>query len=305
MKGLKRCIHWAGWLLVAVSLYYVATRLGSEWQSIHQWRPGGRELAILVGACFGYALACVFLGLGWQRILHGLGAPALPLYQIQVIYAQSQLGKYLPGNIIHVVGRQLLGRRQGIPHGILAASTLYEFAGLGVASLVLALPLVIDTGMLHLKNFQPWPLVGVGVIAAISGWIVQHQIRRRWPHLLNRRVVLTWLQAWSHYLLFFLLAGALLVALSAAFSSQALEPETAIRLVTIFALSWLAGFVTPGAPSGIGIREGVIVLTLQPLLPGAPAALIALLLRLVTVSGDLLYFLLATGLHPWRQKRIQ
>ena len=298
MKRLKQLAHWAGWLLVALSLYYVASRLQGEWQTIRHWRPGSRQMTILAAACGGYAVACVFLGLAWQRILEGLGAPTLRWRKVQSLYAQSQLGKYLPGNIFHVVGRQMLGNRAGIPHGVLAASTLYEFSALGAASLVLALPLSLDAGMPVPRDLPPWTLGIPAGLALLLAWVAQRQIRRRWPRLLNRRVVLGWFQAWGFHLLFFALSGALLVALGYAFSPRALEPAIAVRLGAVFALSWLAGFVTPGAPSGVGIREGVIVLTLQPLLPTAPAALIALLLRVVTVTGDLLYFVLATAFSP-------
>jgi uncharacterized membrane protein YbhN (UPF0104 family) len=52
----------------------------------------------------------------------------------------------------------------------------------------------------------------------------------------------------------------------------------------------LAGFVVPGSPAGVGVREAVLVLTLEPHLPSDGALLLALSLRLVTTFGDLLFF---------------
>ena len=48
--------------------------------------------------------------------------------------------------------------------------------------------------------------------------------------------------------------------------------------------------MVPGAPGGLGIRESVIVAVLAPLLGDAPALAAALLLRAVTVAGDLISF---------------
>ena len=48
--------------------------------------------------------------------------------------------------------------------------------------------------------------------------------------------------------------------------------------------------MTPGAPAGIGVREAVIVVLLSPLVGGSVAALSALLYRLVTVSGDVVFY---------------
>ncbi len=62
-------------------------------------------------------------------------------------------------------------------------------------------------------------------------------------------------------------------------------------LISLFAIAWTAGVITPGAPSGLGIREAVLVVGLSPIAPAADAVLIAGLLRLLTVSGDVLFFL--------------
>lgn len=59
-----------------------------------------------------------------------------------------------------------------------------------------------------------------------------------------------------------------------------------------FALAWVAGFVVPGSPGGIGVREAVLVTALAPLL-GAGAALgLAVLFRVVAIAGDAVAFAL-------------
>jgi glycosyltransferase 2 family protein len=58
--------------------------------------------------------------------------------------------------------------------------------------------------------------------------------------------------------------------------------------------------VVPGAAAGLGVREAVLVLTLEPHLGGDGAVLAALTLRVVTTLGDLLFFglsCLAPGYH--------
>ena len=68
-------------------------------------------------------------------------------------------------------------------------------------------------------------------------------------------------------------------------------PQGSVAVLTgAFALAWVAGFVTPGAPAGVGIREAVISLGLAPLLGTGGAVAVAGLLRLVSVFGDLATF---------------
>jgi len=61
-----------------------------------------------------------------------------------------------------------------------------------------------------------------------------------------------------------------------------------------YVLAWLAGFVTPGAPAGLGIRELVLLFLLQGLVGGPDLLLVILLGRVITVSGDLVFFILAS-----------
>jgi hypothetical protein len=129
-----------------------------------------------------------------------------------------------------------------------------------------------------------------------------------WP---NRRRVREWraraalrardrLRAWARHVLqagllhaaFFVFAGLILWGLAAAIrapGAPALAPSTA---VSALAMPWWAGFVVPGSSAGVGVREAVLVLTLEPHLPGDGALLLALALRPVTTFGDLLFFVI-------------
>ena len=61
-------------------------------------------------------------------------------------------------------------------------------------------------------------------------------------------------------------------------------------LVAGFALAGIVGFVTPGAPAGLGVREGVMLLLLGTQYPAAEAGAIVVGLRLATTLGDILLF---------------
>jgi uncharacterized membrane protein YbhN (UPF0104 family) len=54
------------------------------------------------------------------------------------------------------------------------------------------------------------------------------------------------------------------------------------------ALAWVVGYVTPGAPGGLGLREAVLVLGLSPVVGDAEAMAVALAYRLVTIVADAL-----------------
>jgi uncharacterized membrane protein YbhN (UPF0104 family) len=80
---------------------------------------------------------------------------------------------------------------------------------------------------------------------------------------------------------FFLLAGAAVRVLD---SSPDVLPFSA--WCGWLSLAWIVGYVTPGAPAGIGLREAVLVLGLSPALGESEALALALLYRLVTTIAD-------------------
>ena len=66
----------------------------------------------------------------------------------------------------------------------------------------------------------------------------------------------------------------------------------ALFFIGVNSIAWVAGFITPGASGGIGIREIVIVALLTPYITQPKALVLAIILRLVTICGDLLSFLI-------------
>ena len=58
----------------------------------------------------------------------------------------------------------------------------------------------------------------------------------------------------------------------------------------IFAFAWVAGFITPGAPAGFGVREAILITLLKPLYGGGVALGVTVALRIVTLAGDGIVF---------------
>jgi uncharacterized membrane protein YbhN (UPF0104 family) len=84
-------------------------------------------------------------------------------------------------------------------------------------------------------------------------------------------------------LLIIYLSGWFFYSLSGIILLRALEVKTDMPLVSIMAVfvtSWLIGFISMLTPGGIGVREAVIVVLLQPEIPVPQAIAIALLARL-------------------------
>ena len=142
-------------------------------------------------------------------------------------------------------------------------------------------------------------LVAVALLAAMAIAATHPGVRRRLalpdrrPAELARAVG----GALVLYLLFFVAGGVLLVWLVAAVGGGIdLGARAAGAVIAAFSLAWAAGFLTPGAPAGLGVREAALVAALGGLLGEPTVLLAALALRVVTVLGDTLFF---TGSFLW------
>ena len=71
------------------------------------------------------------------------------------------------------------------------------------------------------------------------------------------------------------------------------ETSHIFLLTTIFAWSWIAGYITPGAPAGLGVREVVLVSALTPVYGASVAVGLTLSLRVVTTIGDMMTFVIS------------
>jgi uncharacterized membrane protein YbhN (UPF0104 family) len=108
------------------------------------------------------------------------------------------------------------------------------------------------------------------------------------------------LRAAAWQLLFFLGFAAILIVLARLLPGLA-EAKFAVAM---FFLAWIAGFLVPVAPGGIGIREAALLVLAGPSASPEALALFAILTRLVTILGDCLLGLAAYGLQAvLRSKR--
>ncbi len=295
-EALRRAGRWLGWLTVALSLGFVARQLwiATPWQLVAE-RSWPLTAAIVAGA-LAYGGASLLLSTAWRRLLTR-GSPTWPPRCYHAVYGRTQIAKYLPGNVFHFAGRQILGRRLGHSQADLATASLLETGELVLVAALMALPLAWP----WLGAPSWWWSLGGALAAAIIGlwWLGRQAVWR--PGDLARL-----LQAALLYGAFFAISGIIAWGLVWSVHGGSDRPPDPITSVAAFTMAWVAGFVVPGAAAGIGIREAVLIMALGSGVGPEIGALVAVALRLVTVGGDGLFFLISiTCPLPSERKQIQ
>lgn len=287
----------AGLLLTLASLGFIALLLWSQRHVLVNFRPGPGTVVALVLSSVAYAAAGLLLASAWRFLLHWSGEAKVCSGESRRIYARTQLAKYIPGNFAQLLGRHIGGRQAGWSHVSLIASAVFELASLLSVGALIAMTGLVATGI-QAKIIGIPALIGL-VVGLIGVFLLVLRlgpslIVRRSPELASRlaefNVFALWPVALRHAS-FFLLGGIILLLVSRIVVGSTLELAHWPGIISLFAIAWTAGVITPGAPSGIGVREAVLVLGLSPIAPAALAVLVAALFRLITVGGDLLFFL--------------
>jgi hypothetical protein len=281
-----------GWLAVALAFGFIGARLwqGGAWDLI---RPR-LELLLLAttGGALIYGVAGFLLSAAWREILAAERPPG-PAAAYHAIYGRTQIAKYLPGNCFHFLGRQVLGRALGHSQAALALASLVE-AGLLIA---VAASLTLPLSMSRLGGWSLLLLAGAGLALALGFAAPRLLPARFWPGARSPATSAghRLLRALGLHAAFFAAAGGVLWLLALLVAPQATAPGP-LTSIGAFALAWVAGFVTPGAAAGVGVREAVLMVALDGPLGPEASAVVALAFRLVTTAGDGVFCALALAL---------
>jgi len=275
--AMKRVLHWGGGMLAVLGILFVALRFREYNDQLDFLRFSTKTWLLVAGLALTYSIASLALSMAWRNILKHLGTTISRPFAISA-HGISQLAKYVPGNIFHLAGRQAIGMAAGMPAVSLAKSTVWELGLLTLAGSLcagLTLPLIWPAipAMLSLI------MVALVIITACS--ILRHFFNSNISKALVLQVI------------FLLVSGSVFTIFLYLSSSVEIPFIIFPALCGAYIIAWLVGFVTPGSPAGVGVRELVLLFLLKTIVVESELLLVIVLGRATTVLGDLCYFSIA------------
>lgn len=261
-----------------------------------------RQLFGVLMAALLYTLVIPVTGWAWKQLLEKQGEQ-WSMWRLARILSLAQIAKYIPGNVAQHASRAVLSVRSGMGVRALVATVAQETI-LAVAASVLVgiLALAVSVQGIHRVSAQyaGWLFalgagLGIAVLVLASVELTPERLRdhpKRWLRVVARigglpgpRATLGSLVA---YVINYLMIGFGLWIVARA---MGLPSAVDYGLVTAaFALSWVLGFLAPGAPAGLGAREGIMLLLLNGSAPVQSVVIFVLVARVVTMLGDALCF---------------
>lgn len=269
-------------------------------------------VALLLAALL-YAAIIPLTGWAWRRLLGGQGE-SWPVNWLTAVLAVTQLAKYVPGNLAQHAGRAGLALRKGMSGKALAVTVAQETILAIAASVIVGMTMLAASGpglaqlprSSHVALIWLVPILLLAVLMLVSVRLPPECLSRSPSRLLRllgqigglpgARVALPPLTV---YALNYVLIGVGLWLLARA---AGLPAALDWPLVTAaFSLSWLLGFLAPGAPAGLGVREGILVVLLSGTASNGDLLAFVLLARLATMLGDIINFSLGTLWFTFKQ----
>ena len=290
------------WVSLASAGFLLAALAGNGQQLLQLSLDGQGWLWLLLGVGLSL-LSLVVNGLAWGACLRWLGHR--PRWAAVVrLFLASNLRKYLPGGVWHLLAR-LRALRQAGPAAPLetALSTPQALVA------VLLDPLLMAVAALALVPFGGWQ-AGLGLLCPLAlfllvpHWLnpLMERLERQRARQLAARGLLEvegaeqpagslQLPGYPWPPLLAELGFVLLRFAGFACCVQAFDLSFALGWggwLAGFALAWTAGLVVPGAPGGLGVFEAVLILRLAFAVPEAPLLAVAISYRLITALADLI-----------------
>ncbi len=291
--------------LVLIAFYFVLNRLWYNWDRLLAWQPENHILWLIALDSLIFGIGCFLLSTSWGLLLNWCSKETMSLKLCHGIYGRTQLAKYIPGNVFHFVSRHVYGRDAGLKHLPLICASGYEILGVLFAASVMSLVgmLILDKHIIAISALSIFTILAIVMMLILGFSILAPRVLKIVGYanlpIRNIRDIITGLgSVYIIYILFFLIYGGILVSIVYAIHDFPDFQDAGIIVIT-FSVAWIAGFITPGAPAGLGVREAIIVALLTHLIGESQSLLVALIFRLVSIFGDILFFTFAYWLHKW------
>jgi|GEM_PF-1220303 len=300
---IKKIFKVSSYILVIISFIFIYKSLTSFDKRQLYIFLSYKGLAILFFFSFLYSLNSFSFALAWRNLLRIFSAKNIPVKIVFGLYFKSNIAKYLPGNVFHFAGRHLLIEEKMVSHTQLLLANLFEIGLLIISSVSLVLIGVL-TGLLEipeviLSMISFKYLLGGSIIIFIAGALIfillfktkRFEFFSNVLSLFNSGTVKKLLFSSCLYSIMYITTGIIFYLVIYYLTGSDFSFILLLRVIFIFTLAWVSGYIVPGAPGGVGIREAILIIMMSPYHDQSVIAMASVILRIITIFGDIFTYL--------------
>jgi len=285
-------------LFIVSALAVMGYYFQNNWASLkdYEWDID-IKLILLSSVIFWFAISGYIFVVNYiLKTLTGVKIKFIQMYRIINI---TNIGRYLPGKLWNMVGFFMYVEEYGLTKKQITLSIIAsEVAGKGGALFLGLFYFLFST---KFQNLLPLMIALLAACLIVMHPRVLEKIVNIGLKILKKQPVKISF-SYANMLLFFVIYIGVWLIYSLAFYTlvKSITPIEInfIHFMPILPMCWVVGYIMLFAPGGIGIREGMLTLTLSEFMSPEIALTIALVQRLWTLAVEGLNFLHATMIKP-------
>jgi len=297
---MKKLFKIAGNIIVIIAVIFLIKRFADMDIKLSQFKSSGVIFSLIITTIIQTVLI-IFGCFPWLVFTRALSGKRIPFSKAMPIYTQSNIYKYLPGNVFQYVGRNKLASDMQISHIDVACATVFDIFfcvfSTGIISFLLLGGNILKLIEKYGKNFLVIGICGIILLTAVI-LILYFKFRNKFRQYISR-----YSKAFKGNNRFEMLKGILYYflqntvsacmyyfSIKLIFESTSGDFSVLITLTGAFMFAWIIGFITPGAPGGIGIRESVMIFVFGE--AHEEIMLFVLAMRISSIFADILAFII-------------
>ncbi|WP_019851336.1 hypothetical protein [Desulfitobacterium sp. PCE1] len=298
---LKKYMKYLGALIVIMAFIFMLEKLKTIDLDYSIFFNKKNLTIFFLLACFNTMLIIISY-IPWMKIISIFSNERIPHTTIIYIFSKSNILKYIPGNIFQYIGRNQLAFETNVKHTDLAFATIFD-VGLLVLSSFLVSIFFLGEDAIHyiIQNgrISYWVIL-LSILISIAFTLIAYRYRekvieslRKYVGIINLKNFLKILFCITYYLIYLMFFVGIYLIILVFILKQEISFQLYLDLIGAFNLSWVIGFIAPGAPGGIGVREAVMTLIAGGLISSEVIIISMVIFRFINLLADLGAFLIA------------
>lgn len=312
MKNINKVLKYIGNILMVVALIFIFRKLLTfdiDYSVIFE--PNNLIILVIVAILFSFTVfvTCV----PWKNLLEMITGKKFKFNEVTLVFCKANIMKYIPGNVFQYVGRNEFALGNDISHSDVGFATILEIINT-ILGIILCSLIFNAKGLFYwIANYGNQYkymiviLLIVIILVIIAFIFLKDKIKAfigKLVKLINKKnvkviifnIVFSVVQNIITSILF-------LIILKYVVGGEVTYSNIPI-IIGAFLISWLVGFLTIGSPGGIGVRELVMCLLLEGIMPEDVILLSIVVFRFITILGDLLAVVLAKSFNKYQKRNI-
>ena len=303
MKNKSKYIKYIGNIVTIVAIIFIIRKMLSYDISSYNIFSV-KNIAIFGIILIGYMGSVVLNTYPWLQIVQIISGKRIPFFQATLVSVRSNVLKYIPGNVFQYIGKNELALKSNVEHSEVAFSTIFDVLLMLIVAFVTGAILVGDYFVEIVTSYISLPTVLIIVAAGVAVLVVLIMILKKRiivffsqiiKNLSKKENIFKLITCIAYYLIQNIFTGMLYLLVLCTISGMGMGQLPWLHILGANIISGVIGFLTPGAPGGIGIREMVMMLMTSGIMDGNTIMVTSVVFRIISILGDILAFAVVFG----------